>query len=347
MSQSIREMFGAIGRMKRLVLLVTAIGVTASVASAQQIPAFRLMHTIPLPGVHGRIDHFDVDLAGRRLFMSALGNDTLEVFDLRTNEVVHTIGGLREPQGITYVPVSRRIFMANGGDGTVRVFDGDTYKLLKIVHFPGDADDTRYDAAANQVIVGYGDAGEAGLAFLDGSTGKLLATIKLPDHPESFQLEKSGSRIFVNIPTAGNIIDVVDRTGRKVIATWRLTGAVANFPMALDGKDHRLFVTCRSPAEMLVLDTRSGEIVARVPAVGAADDMWYDAARKSIYITGGEGFISVIRQEDANHYRGIAQIRTVPGGRTSLFLPQWNRLFLGVWGLWGRPEELRIYEIGP
>lgn len=314
---------------------------------AQQTAPMRLLQTVPLPGVHGRIDHFDVDLKGDRLFMSALGNDTVEVFDLRTAKLIHTIRGLREPQGVTYAPDSKLIFVANGGDGTVRIFDGGTYKLLRTVQFPSDADDTRYDPVTRRVFVGYGDEGNAGLGVLDGATGALLTTIKLPSHPESFQLEESGARIFVNIPSAGNTVAVVNRKSGKIAQTWRLGGARDNFPMALDETDRRLFITCRNPAELLVLDTESGKIIARVPCVSHADDMWFDAQRKRIYISGGEGFLTVVEQSDPSHYRRIAEIKTLAGGRTSCFVPQLSRLYLGIWGRGGQPEELQVYEILP
>lgn len=345
-----RSINGSVGTQavtRNLWLFVLAFGLAASIGHAQQAAPLRLIQTIPVANVHGRIDHFDVDVAGRRLFMSALGNDTLEVFDLGENKLIRTIPGLHEPQGVTYVPKSNRIFVANSDDGTVRVFDGSTFQLLKIVRFASDADDTRYDAATNQVVVGYGDEGNAGLGILDGTTGSLVETVKLPSHPESYQLEKAGPRIFVNIPSAREIVDVVDRKERKVIATWKLAGAGGNFPMALDEKDHRLFIACRRPAELLALDTQSGKIIARIPCAGDADDLWYDAARSRIYISGGEGLISVIAQQDPNRYRTLAQIKSAPGARTSQFVPQLNRLYLAVPRRGNQPAELRVYETRP
>src|SRR5579864_5363328 len=333
--------------LKKMLLVICAIALAGLAANSQQTAPLRLLQTIRIPEVKGRIDHFDVDLEGRRLFMSALGNNTLEVFDLRTNKLIHSIRGLHEPQGVTYAPESNRIFVANGADGTCRIFDGTTYQLLKTVHFPSDADDTRYDPATKHVFVGYGDQENAGLGILDGATGELLQTIKLPDHPESFQLEKSGPRIFVNIPSAGNIIAVVDRNAGKIVATWTLDGAQDNFPMDLDEAHHRLFVICRTPPEVLVLETDSGKVVARVPSVSHADDVWYDAEHKRIYVSGGEGFITVVGETDADHYRKIAQMKTLPGARTSFLAQELKRLYLGVWGQGSQPEELQIYETQP
>ncbi|HEV2617888.1 MAG TPA: YncE family protein [Candidatus Acidoferrales bacterium] len=333
---------------KKALFFICALVLTALDVHGQQTGPLRLLQTIPLPNVKGRIDHFDVDPAGHRLFMCALGNNTLEVFDLRAgNKRIHTVRGLREPQGVTYAPESNHIFVANGGDGTVRIFDGSTYGLLKTIHLPSDADDTRYDPATKQVFVGYGDEGNAGLAILDGMTGNLLGTIKLPAHPESFQLEGSGPRIFVNVPSEGNIIEVVDRNQRKIVATWKLGGAQDNFPMALDEREGRLFVGCRAPNEVVILDTASGKVIGRIPSVSHADDVWYDAANKRAYESGGEGFITVIGQKDATHYERIGQIKTRAGARTSCFVPQLKRLYLGVWDNRGQAEELQVYEVLP
>lgn len=328
-------------------ILIFALVLVAPLGQAQQAAPLRLLDITKMSNVQGRIDHFDVDLASRRLFMSALGNNTLEIFDLRTNKLIHTIRGLHEPQGVTYSPESHRIFVANGDDGTVRILDGSTYQLLKTVHFSSDADDTRYDAPTRHVIVGFGDKGNAGLGILDGATGDVLETIKLPAHPESFQLEQSGPLIYVNIPSANNIVDVVNRNTQKIIATWTLNGAQDNFPMALDEPNHRLFIGCRTPAEVLVLDTHTGKVISRIPSVTHADDLWYDAARRRIYVSGGGGFVTVIAQLDADHYQRVAQIQTPSGARTSCLVPQLNRFYLGVWGHPDRPAELRVYAIQP
>jgi hypothetical protein len=104
----------------------------------------------------------------------------------------------------------------------------------------------------------------------------------------------------------------------------------ANYPMALDEGNHRLFVVTRFPARLLVFDTNVGKIVQSLPAVGDCDDVFYDEKRKRIYASGGEGGISVFEQKDADHYTELARIATVKGARTSFFSPELDRLFLAV-----------------
>lgn len=312
-------------------------------ALAAQRDALRQVQTIPLANVEGRIDHMGVDVQGERLFVAALGNNTVEVLDLRNNKWVTHITGLKEPQGICFAPRENRLFVANGDDGTLRIFDGSSYKPLATDHFSSDADNVRYDAARNQIYVGYGDGA---LGILDAAAGRKLADIPLRGHPESFRLEESGTRIFVNVPNANHSIAVLDREKRSTIATWVLE-AQANFPMALDEADHRLLVVTRRPARLIVLDSQSGKVVASEPAIGDADDLFYDAAHKRVYISGGEGFIDVFEQRDPDHYAPIARIPTAPGARTSFFAPELNRLYLAVPHRGNQLAEIRVYEVQP
>ena len=130
------------------------------------------------------------------------------------------------------------------------------------------------------------------------------------------------------------------------MATWRLQSVRDNFPMALDEADHRLFVTCRKPAEMLALDTESGKVVARVRCVGDADDMSYDRAHKRLYISGGEGSISVIEQQDADRYRLLGHVTTAPDAATSTFSDQLSSLYVGVPGRDNEAAQIRVFTVG-
>ncbi len=326
--------------MRTVLVLALAAAIGVSVRAPESAP-LHLVGVIPLPNVRGRIDHYGIDLEGRRLFLSALGNNTVEVLDLRTNRLLRTLTGLHEPQGVTYAPDSNKIFVANADGGKVRIFDGTTYRLLSTLDFGDDADDTRYDAASGRVYVGYGDGG---IGVLDSRTGKLLGKIPVPAHPEAFEVEKGGGKIYINIPDAGEIA-VASWPKRAIVARWPMQEYRSNFPMALDAKDQRLFVVTRRPPQFLALDAATGRIVAHLTAVGDSDDLWYDSARKRIYISGGGGFLSVIEQLDRDHYRSLGSIPTAPGARTSFFAPELGRLYVAVPRRPGHGAEVRVYEV--
>src|SRR5215471_6183280 len=305
--------------------VLTLILVSASLAWGQAAQPLRLERSIEMADVQGRIDHLSIDVKGHRLFVSALGNNTLEVLDVNTGKRVKTIGELKEPQGVLYVPETHQIYVANDGDGSVRLLDGNSYAHFKTLDYGDDADNLRYDSARKRIYVGYGSGG---LGEID-SDGNKVADIKLDAHPESFQLEKNSPRIYVNLPNSRKIA-VVDREKHTIIGTWKTDLAFDNYPMALDESEHRLFVVTRTPARLLVFDTNTGKIVDKLPAVGDCDDVFYDKTRKRIYASGGEGAISVFQQEDADHYKELARIATVKGARTSFFSPELDRLFLAV-----------------
>jgi YVTN family beta-propeller protein len=321
--------------MRLLAMLFAAV----VLASAQTPQPLKLEKTIDLPDVQGRIDHMSIDVKGQRLFVSALGNNTVEVIDIKAGKRIKTITGLAEPQGVLYVPENDRIYVANAKDGSVRIFDGTSYALLKTIDFGDDADNLRFDAGRRSIIVGYGDGA---LGELDNAGNKVAET-KVSAHPESFQLEKDSPRIYVNLPKSRKIA-VVDREKHAITASWGTGMSFANFPMALDEKDHRLFVVTRFPARLLVFDTTSGKVVQSLSAVGDCDDVFYDQTRRRIYATGGEGAISVFEQQDPNHYRESARITTVKGARTSFFSPDVDRLFLGVRRQGSQPAAIRIFE---
>jgi YVTN family beta-propeller protein len=307
-------------------------------AGVQPTPPLRLEKTIELPDVQGRIDHMSVDVKGQRLFVSALGNNTVEVIDIKAGKRVKTITGLAEPQGVLYVPTNDRLFVANAKDGSVRIFDGSSYALLKTIDYGDDADNLRFDPGRQRVIVGYGSGA---LGELDNEGHKVSET-KLDAHPESFQPERDSPRIYVNLPKSHKIA-VVDREKHAITTTWGTGMSFANYPMALDEKDHRLFVVTRFPARLLIFDTTNGKTVQSLSAVGDCDDVFYDQSRKRIYASGGEGAISVFDQQDSDHYKESARITTVKGARTSFYSPEVDRLFLGVRRQGSETAAIRVF----
>lgn len=302
---------------------------------------FSISRTIPLPGVKGRIDHLDLDSSGNRLFIAALGNNTLEIVDLRQGKIVRSITGLNEPQGVAFVPKHNRIFVACGGDGTVKIFAGDSLRFLHSVDLGSDADNVRYASGEDRVYVGYGSGG---IAALDPDSGTVLARLHLPDHPESFRIEEKGKRIFANVP-GENSVEMLDREKGTRLAHWDAGRLRSNFPMALDEIRHRLFIGTRWPARLEVFDTETGKVVAEAPIGGDVDDLFYEPAGHRILASCGAGELDLIEAVDPDRYRLISKVPTEKGARTGLYARGSGEFYLAVPARGARVAEIRVYRI--
>ena len=327
-----------------LAAITGLVGGCAPQAGQTRSGPLALVQTIALDGVSGRLDHLAVDVQGGRLFVAAVANGTVEVIDLAAAKRTATIKGLKEPQGVCYIPEFNRLVVSCGGDGTVRFYDGRTLQPAQVIGLGDNADDLHYDPGARRVWVGYASGG---LAALDPETAAVVANVKLKGHPESFQVEKNGKRIFVNVPTAREVA-VIDREKAAVVAEWPVKAAVANFPMALDETHGRLFIGCRTFPRLLVYNTESGEMAAEMPCPGDADNIFYHAAARQIYVSGGlgklgQGRLDVFAQGDANHYTRLAEIDTALGARTSLFVPDLGRLYVAAPRLLLSTAEIRVF----
>src|SRR5829696_5080168 len=336
--------------MKKLCLaLLVAIAAVACASQegetpqGSEMPALRQVQSIQLPNVVGRIDHLALDSEGARLFVAALGNNTVEVIDLEAGNRTDEIKNLQEPQGVVYILEANKLLVTNGEGDTLDIYDGKSLALLDRVVLGDDPDNVRYDATTGDAYVGYGTGNGSALGVVDVEKGTKVSDIELSGHPESFQLEDSGQRIFVNVPTAGHIA-VVDRDKESVVETWPLSNAAENFPMALDDGNRRLFVSTRSPAKVLVFDPDTGTLVTSLDSSGDADDIWHDANNKRIYVSGGEGAISVYEQTDPDTYSLLDKVDTAEGARTSLFVPDSGTLYVAVPHRGSQQAEVRAFQ---
>jgi len=328
--------------LRHLVLaIVIGVGGACQPIAESGDAGLQLQQTIPLPGVEGRIDHLAFDAAGQRLFVCALGNNSVEVLDLRKGERIHSIAGLGSPQGIAYVPELNRLFVANDKDGILKIYDAESFRSVGELDFKDDADNVRYDDFAEKIYVGFGNGG---IAVVSAPDGKQVASIQLTGHPEAFVLERHGKRIFVNVPTSHHVA-VIDRDKSEVIATWSTGLVFGNFPISLDETNHRLFVGCRLPPTFVVLDTESGKQVAKIDISGDSDEVFYDSKRHRIYAICGAGKIDIIEQTDANTYKTLTKINTADGARSGLFVPERDALFIAVPHRDSQRAEIRRYQI--
>jgi YVTN family beta-propeller protein len=314
----------------------------AQIGRAAEADPLQLEFKIPLGQVAGRIDHMAIDLTRQRLFVAELGNNSVGVVDLVARKVVHNIVGLKEPQGVGYVPSTDSLYVTNAGDGSVLVFRAEDYTAVGRIDLGDDADNIRVDPVAKQVFVGYGSGA---LAVIDPENRSKVADIALKGHPESFQLDRGSNRIFANVPDAGSIA-VVDRIAAKQTASWPTTDAGGNFPMALDEDAQQVIVVFRKPARLRVFSMRDGAVAAGAETCGDSDDVFADTKRRRVYVSCGEGFLDVFDTQ-VGGYKRIAHISTVSGARTSLFVPQLDRLLLAVRASAGEPAAIWVYRPSP
>jgi hypothetical protein len=256
-------------------------------------------------------------------------------------------------QAALYIPESNQIFVSDGELNACLIYDGTSYQLIRSITSLENADNLRYVqvntrwSGGGSVYLGYGEGAGSALRVMS-SSGKPVSEIPLAAHPESFQVDTTpGSfRVFLNINELGYIA-VADTSKRRVMEKWPVQGFTTLFPMALDVKNQRLFIGSRNPPALVIFDTRSGRMVTSVEAPGGTDDLWYDAARKRLYMSAGEGVVAVFEQRDADHYELVARVPSVPGATTSLFVPALNRLYVPVPPYAGQPARVLVYEAQP
>jgi len=332
------------------VIVTLAFLFSFSVASADNGAALKLVQTIPLPEVDGRIDHFAIDVKGRRAFLAALAKNTIEVVDLRAARVVLTVPGFAKPQGVLFVSKFNKLFVASGADGSVKTLDGTTLAVIRIASVSLGADAIGYDPRSKEIYVGSGggDANkeEGDLTIFNVANGAQVAALTTDAHAGGSVVEEHGERVFVLVPEKAEVV-VLDRKTRAQVAKWTIPGIQKNVAIALDEKDHRLFLGVRTPASIVVLDSNSGAVVASVPTVATLDGLSFDSATRRIYTSGGEGFVDVTQQIDADHYERVARIPTGPIARTSVFVQEWHRLYVAVPRDKERGAELRVFEAVP
>jgi len=319
-----------------LALAVLALGSKELIGQAIEQP-LRLEAKVPLGNVVGRIDHMAIDVGRKRLFVAELGNNSVGIVDLSDQKVVHRINGLKEPQGVAYVSETETLYVANRGDGSVRMFRGPDYAPAGRVELHSDADNIRVDRSANQVIVGYGSGG---LAVINAADNSQIGSMALKAHPESFQLDPKSGDVFVNLPDERAIV-VLDRLTGQERNSWRM-GHGGNFAMALDNERDRVLTVFRDPPKLAAFEKQNGKPAAEADTCGDVDDLFLDAKRQRIYIACGQGYIDVRDARDPAFAR-LAQLPTVTGARTALFIPELDRLLLAVRARAGAPAAIWVY----
>jgi hypothetical protein len=229
-----------------------------------------------------------------------------------------------------------KVFVASGDDGMLRVFRGDTLELLNEIKLDLGPNRVAYDPQTKLLYVGYGgkdagkDNGEVGI--IDAKTDKHVGDVKVEAHPSELLLNKSGKTLFVFVSVASKV-QVVDTKKREVVSTWPVSSQ-RNGDGAFDESAHRLLIGTRTPSQMIAMDSQTGKEVADLPTVEGMDGVYFNAALKRVYVSGGRdndvGYVFVYQQKDADHYETIGKIPTRSGAGTSFWSPELNRYYVAA-----------------
>jgi hypothetical protein len=349
--------------------LAIVVGLT-TLASAQEKQqeerGLRLVQTIPLPGVKGRLDHMGIDLEKKRLFVAATGNNSLEVVDLTGGKVLKSLAGFKDTQDALFLGGDFNKLYVSSLDGHVRVFQGETFWLVHDFKVEPDPNRLFYDPTANLIYFGYGgenagfnEYGRVGIlqprtgAGYDRLVADMIAPTARPGHLAEMAMEDNG--ILLICDSRADVIYQFDTRKRELVKSWPARGDGAA-DMALDTAHHRLFVGTRTPPEMTVYDSVSGKEVQSLPAPEAMDGVYYDASLNRIYVTGGRwygspqpasGWIYVYQQRDPDHYDAVSKIRTRAGSGTSLLVPRLNRFYVASQAIGEQEAAILVYEPVP
>jgi DNA-binding beta-propeller fold protein YncE len=324
--------------MKRVSLTIAFLGavftLTSNVATAQDKLPLTLQQSVAMPGYTGDFDHFVVDRARSRVLLAAEDHGTLEVFDLRTGKHLRTVSGFDTPHSILVRPGSPTILVTDGGKSMSKLLDAETYEKKATVTLTEGADSSVYDPDSNvlYVVTGGKDVNmkTAKIEAVDPDTGKKIGEVELnDDHVEAMAIEKGGDRLFVNLAQT-NKLAVINRKTMKEIAEWPVPPARQNAMVAFDEPHHRLFIVCRQPGEVVVMNSDTGNVVTTQPAPLRADDVLYDRDANRLYVPGGEGFIAIYDTSDPDRLTMLAKVPSAPGAKTGLLLPDMKKLLLAV-----------------
>ena len=303
-------------------------------ANAQGTAGLKLVKTVTLPGYTGDFDHFAVDRQRGRLLLAAEDHATLEIFDLKSGDHLKTISGFGTPHTVLVRPSSSNILVTDSDKKMTSALNAETYEKTGSVRLTPGADSAAYDSAANiwYVVTGGKDVDmkTALIEAVNPDTGKKLGEISFNDnHVEAMAIEKGGDRIFINLAQT-NKLAVVNRKTMKEIAEWPVPPAKANAMVAFDEASKRLYVVCRDPGMVVVMNSDTGAVVSTAPAPLRADEVMLDLPSHRFYVPGGEGYIGVYDTSNPDSIKMIGKVPSAYGAKTGILLPDMKKMIIAA-----------------
>ena len=273
---------------------------------------WKVERTIHVGGAGGW-DYLTADSQTHHLYVTR--STHTQVIDPASGKVIADITGQKRSHGVALDhKVGRGFITDGGGDGAIVVFDLKTNEVLGNIPAQADADGIIYDPATNLVLAVSGDGGTLMLLKpdVDPKNGKIEASIDLGGKPEFLAADGKG-KAYINLVDKDQVA-VVDLRTHKVLAHWPTTPGGAPVGMAIDAKNHHLFIGCRKPAKMIVMSTEDGKVLADLPIGPGVDATKFDQG-EAFASTGGDGKLSVVSEKNG-HFEVVQTVDTRRGART-------------------------------
>ena len=276
----------------------------------------------PIPG-DGGWDYLSHDAAQNRLYISR--GTRVQVFDPAAGRVEAEIADTPGVHGVALAADVGKGYTSNGRSNTVSVFDLKTLKTLSIIQTPLglNPDYIAYDSKSQRVWAFNGRSHNA--SVIDARSDQLVATVELNGKPEAAVADGRG-RVFVDIEDR-NEVAVIDTASSRVTANWALPGCEEPAGLAIDAERGRLFVACHNRT-LLVLNSDTGAVGARLPIGDGVDATVFDARRHLVFSSQGDGTLTVIEAAPADHYSVLQTVATPRGARTMALNSATHELYL-------------------
>jgi len=304
-------------RITRTVVQFSLIALLASFAQAQSSTStpgekgpYHISQTFHVGG-EGGWDYLTVDSAHKLLYVPR-STHTL-VLDANTGKTVADIPGQKRNHGVAIVPSAGRGFITDGSDASVTVFDLKTYAVLGKVKTAEDSDGVIYDDSSHKVLVVCGDASVMIPISpdLDLATGKADASVDLGGKPEFLAADGKG-KAYINLVDQ-NQVAVVDTKSMKVIQKWPTSPGGSPVGMAMDPARRRLFIGCRKPQKLIVMNANDGKVLADLAIGAGVDATKFDG---DVFASCGDGTLTVVRETTPGKFQVVQTVQTPRGART-------------------------------
>lgn len=311
-------------RNKLVCLIAVSSAIVAFTLSAYAASDWKVANTFQVGG-EGGWDYVTVEPATHRLYVTR-STHTM-VLDSESGKTIADIPGQKRSHGTAVVPSAGRGFISDGGgEGAIVIFDLNTNQVLGSIKAQADADGIIYDKFSNTVLAVSGDGGT--LMTLkpdtDPKTGKLDSIIDLGGKPEFLASDEAG-KIYVNLEDK-NQVAVVDIKTKKVLAHWPVAPGGSPVGMAIDRKNHRIFVGCRNPQKMIVMSTDDGKVIADLPISAGVDATKFDGTQA--FASCRDGKLYVVAETAPSKYEIVQTVSTPQGARTMDVDPGAEKIYL-------------------